>query len=163
MDLERLYDEYFTAVYRFVLSISRNHHVAEEVTQETFFKALKKVDSFRGDSSLSVWLCQIAKNIYYDSLKRQKRGAELSEKGSPADAEPDPELSFFRRSEAIQIHKILHQLNEPYKEVFSLRAMGELPFGDIGELFGKSEGWARVTYHRAKLMIREELENEDKL
>ena len=64
MDLERLYDEYFTAVYRFVLSISRNHHVAEEVTQETFFKALKKVDSFRGDSSLSVWLCQIAKNIY---------------------------------------------------------------------------------------------------
>ena len=161
MDLERMYDEYFTAVYRFVLSISRDHHVAEEVTQETFFKALKNIDDFRGESSLTVWLCQIAKNLCYDHMKKQKRITALSDETDIGPAASGPEDGFFRKTQEKQIHKILHGLKEPYKEVFSLRSLGELRFSDIGELFGKSEGWARVTYHRARVMIKEELENED--
>lgn len=161
MDLERLYDEYFDSVYRFMLSISGNHHIAEEVTQETFFKALKKIDSFRGESSLTTWLYRIAKNIYCDHLKRSSRMGP-----APDDIREDDagvELEIVRKADTKEIHMIVHHLKEPYKEVFSLRIFGELSFRDIGEIFGKSEGWARVTYHRAKLMIKEELENEDSM
>lgn len=161
MDLERLYDEYFDSVYRFMLSISGNHHIAEEITQETFFKALKKIDSFRGESSLTTWLYQIAKNIYRDYLKRRSRIDKAPDDIRENDA--GVELEIIRKADAKEIHMIVHQLKEPYKEVFSLRIFGELSFCDIGEIFGKSEGWARVTYHRAKLMIKEELENEDSM
>ena len=160
MDLERLYNEYFDMVYRFVLSISGNHHIAEEVTQEAFFKALKKIDSFRGESSVSTWLCQIARNIYYDHLKKQKRRDRLISGADTGMEDPGVETRIMRKASARELHMIIHELREPYKEVFSLRTFGELSFKEIGEIFGKSEGWSRVTYHRAKLMIKEELENE---
>jgi len=164
VDIERVYEEHFITVYRYVLSLSRNPHIAEEVTQETFFKALKSAGSFRGDCSLSVWLCQIAKNTYLKHLEKTKRADGLKEKlkgGVHAGEGPEPAL--VNKETSKRIHKVLHDMDEPYKEVFSLRTFGELSFQDIAELFGKSENWARVTYFRAKSKIKEALENENEM
>lgn len=160
MNIEELYRTYFDIVYRYIRSISQDGALAEEVTQETFFKALKKADQFRGDCDVRVWLCQIAKNTLYDHLKKQKKqllGDERLEEAESADGELLEE-KLAQRSQAMEIHKVLHRLSEPYKEVFSLRTFGELTFREIGMLFGKSENWARVTYYRARVKIREELE-----
>lgn len=160
MNIEELYRTYFDIVYRYIRSVSRDGSLAEEVTQETFFKALKKADQFRGDCDVRVWLCQIAKNTLYDHLKKQKKqlpGEEQPEKAESAGGELLEE-KLAQRSQAMEIHKVLHRLSEPYKEVFSLRTFGELNFREIGMLFGKSENWARVTYYRARVKIREELE-----
>ena len=163
MNIEKLYRTYFDIVYRYIRSVSQDGALAEEVTQETFFKALKKADQFRGDCDVRVWLCQIAKNTLYDHLKKQKKqllGDEKLEKIESAGGELLEE-KLAQRSQAMEIHKVLHRLSEPYKEVFSLRTFGELTFREIGMLFGKSENWARVTYYRARVKIREELEYED--
>ena len=160
MNIEELYRTYFDIVYRYIRSISQDGSLAEDVTQETFFKALKKADQFRGDCDVRVWLCQIAKNTLYDHLKKQKKqllGDERLEEAESADGELLEE-KLAQRSQAMEIHKVLHRLSEPYKEVFSLRTFGELTFREIGMLFGKSENWARVTYYRARVKIREELE-----
>ena len=160
MNIEELYRTYFDIVYRYIRSVSQDGSLAEEVTQETFFKALEKIDQFRGDCDVRVWLCQIAKNTLYDHLKKQKKqllGDERLEEAESADGELLEE-KLAQRSQAMEIHKVLHRLSEPYKEVFSLRIFGELTFREIGMLFGKSENWARVTYYRARVKIREELE-----
>ena len=149
---EEVYESHFKDVYKYVLALCRDEHVAEEVTQETFFKALKSIDSFRGQCKLYVWLCQIAKNTYF-SMAARFRNREPGEIGEAEDLES----ALLRSESAFEIHKALHALEEPYKEVFSLRIFGELPFRQIGQLFGKTESWARVTYHRARLKIKEEL------
>lgn len=160
MNIEELYRTYFDIVYRYIRSVSRDGSLAEEVTQETFFKALKKADQFRGDCDVRVWLCQIAKNTLYDHLKKQKKQLLGDEKLEEAESDGGEllEEKLAQRSQAMEIHKVLHRLSEPYKEVFSLRTFGELTFREIGMLFGKSENWARVTYYRARVKIREELE-----
>ena len=149
---EEVYEAYFKDVYKYALALCRDEHMAEEVTQETFFKALKSIDSFRGQCKLYVWLCQIAKNTYF-SMAAKSRNREQGEIGEVEDLES----ALLRSESAFEIHKALHALEEPYKEVFSLRIFGELPFRQIGQLFGKTESWARVTYHRARLKIKEEL------
>ncbi len=158
MDLEKLYHDYFSVVYKYILSISKDPLTAEEITQETFFKALKKIDEFRGDCSVRVWLCQIAKNTYFNYAKKQSRFVELKEEDEPGGC---VEFDFLADYDSKLAHRILHNMKEPYKEVFSLRVFGELSFSDIGELFGKSDSWARVTFHRARLMIKEEMEHEN--
>ncbi len=157
MDIEKLYQEYFSVVYKYILSLSRDPLTAEEITQETFFKALKKIGSFRGDCSIRVWLCQIAKNLYYDQLKKQSRFEELPEEYGESTASPENDM--IRATDRKVINKILHSLKEPYKEVFTLRTYGELSFSEIAELFQKTTSWARVTYHRAGIMIKEEMNN----
>ena len=164
MDIEKLYREYFTPVYRYTLSLVHDPDMAEEITQETFFRALKKINDYRGEASLKVWLCQIARNLSFDSLKRQSKTTALTKHDDesddyelPAGSESDPEEQLLRKQTAMKIHRILHDLKEPYKEVFQLRTFGDLSFAEIGELFGKSESWARVTYYRSRMMIKEEL------
>ena len=163
LNIQEVYELYFTVVYRYLLSLSHNTHIAEEVTQETFFKALKKIDDFRGDCDLRVWLCQISKNTYYDYLKKNKKYAPESQDEKEESFPSDLLQNFSDKETALQVHKVLHRLSEPYKEVFSLRVFGELSFAEISSLFGKSESWARVTYHRACKKIREELDHEDQL
>lgn len=160
MDMEELYDRYFTAVYKYLFSVSQDKHIAEELTQETFFKALQKIDDFRGQCEIRVWLCQIGKNAYYDYLRRNRRFSPIAEQGEMP-AGQSLELDFEKKETAYRLHRILHNLNEPYKEVFSLRTFGELSFREISSLFGKSESWAKMTYLRAKRKIREEMEDED--
>ena len=160
MDIRELYETYFSTVYKYIFSISRDVHIAEDVTQETFFKALKYADGFRGDCKFSVWLIQIAKNCYMDELRKRKRILSAEEIEGTVSSE-DLSVSYIEKEKALSVHRKLHQLREPYKEVVSLRIFGELSFKEIGEIFGKSENWARVTYHRGKTRIKEALENED--
>ena len=168
MDIEKLYREYFTPVYRYTLSLVHDPDMAEEITQETFFRALKKINDYRGEASLKVWLCQIARNLSFDSLKRQSKITALTKHDDdesddyelPAGSESDPEEQLLRKQTAMKIHRILHDLKEPYKEVFQLRTFGDLSFAEISELFGKSESWARVTYYRSRMMIKEELDED---
>lgn len=155
-DFKEVYNLYFREVYRYSLSLCRNEAVAEEITQETFFKALSSLDKFDGKCKVSVWLCQIAKNTYI-SMCRKDRFLDWDADTSQVAGKCDMEDLYMNQETAFAIHKVLHNLEEPYKEVFSLRTFGELPFKQIAELFGKTEAWARVTYHRARLKIKEEL------
>lgn len=156
MDFERLYDEQFPIVYRYLTVLCGNPSLAEELTQETFYRAIEHSTSFRGECKLSVWLCQIGKNCWLTHLRKEKHQAtdeELERLVAPQNIEED----FFSKENALKIHKELHQLPEPYREVFTLRIFAELSFAQIGELFTKSESWARVTYHRAKLKLKERI------
>ena len=152
-DIEELYDRFFHDVYLFVLSMSKDPHIAEEITQETFFKALKEIKHFRGNCSVKSWLCQIAKNLYISYTRKKKTvHSELLEQMSDS---TNLEDSYIQKEEAISIYKILHYLEEPYKEVFVLRVLADLSYKEIAEIFEKQENWARVTYHRSKLKVRE--------
>ncbi|MEG1297142.1 MAG: sigma-70 family RNA polymerase sigma factor [Niameybacter sp.] len=151
---EDIYEKYFLDVYKYVLSLSRNNHIAEEITQETFFKALKNIDNFEGKCKISVWLCQIAKNTYYSTYRKENNILEID---SLKLIQKNLEQQLIDTEIAFELHKALHRMSEPYKEVFSLRMFGELSFAQIGELFFKSESWARVTFHRAKIKLQEEM------
>lgn len=155
-DFDKIYAEYYLEVYKFVLTLCQNPTLAEEITQESFFKALKSIDSFNGNCKLSTWLCKIARNTFYSYAKKHNRQVDY-----PLDtilSDENIEEQVVDKEIAYAIHKVLHKLNEPYKEVFWLRIFGELSFAQIGALFEKTESWARVTYYRAKIMIKEELQ-----
>ncbi len=152
---EELYKQYYSQVYFYVLGLCRNEHIAEEITQETFFKVLKKMDTFKGECKVNVWMIQIAKNTFYNYCREKKFALESSLDG--VETERTIEEKIIDQEAAGQIHVILHRMQEPYKEVFWMRTFGELSFKEIGSIHGKTESWARVTYHRAKLMIKEEL------
>lgn len=154
-DFEAVYRRYFGDVYKYTLSLCQDRNLAEEVTQETFFRALRHFDRFRGDSSLFSWLCQIAKNTYFTLYRSQKR--TLSGEDLPLPAPDDLEEALLDRDTALRLHRLLHELREPYKEVFALRVFSELPFSQIGELFGKSDSWARLIYYRAKQTLWRQL------
>lgn len=157
-DFEEIYKVYFKDVYLYMIRLSGNEDIAEEITADTFFKALKSIDSFRGDCDVRVWLCQIAKNSYYSYLKKNKKAV------STQDSLPEPVDKssivdeITKRDEARLIGKILHTIDEPYKEVFMWRVYADMSFKEIGQIFSKSENWACVTYHRAKKIIRKRLE-----
>ena len=158
-DFEEIYKLYYPQVYRFVMSLCNNSNLAEEITQETFFRALKGIDGYRGDCKLSVWLFQIAKNLYFTQRKKEERFS--SENETELSNTPDVlnvEEIIENKQLALKIHEVLHLIPEPYKEVFWMRAFGELSFAEIGKIHGKTESWARVTFHRAKLKIQEEIQ-----
>ena len=164
--IEEIYEKYYKDVYRFALALSKNPHIAEDITQETFVKAIKAVDRFKGECDIKVWLCQIAKNTYFTYAGKKNReqvdgdavnNRSESQAALMGDAEYDLISETVDREQAIKIHRILHELPEPYKEVFTLRVFGELRFGQIADIFGKTESWARVTYHRARMMIMDKM------
>jgi RNA polymerase sigma-70 factor (ECF subfamily) len=158
-EFEEIYKLYYPQVYRFVMSLCSNSDLAEEITQETFFRALKGIDGYRGDCKLSVWLFQIAKNLYFTQRKKEERFS--SENETELSNTPDVlnvEEIIENKQLALKIHEVLHLIPEPYKEVFWMRAFGELSFAEIGKIHGKTESWARVTFHRAKLKIQEEIQ-----
>ena len=157
-EIEKLYSVYFQDVYLFVLKLSGDKHLAEEITSDAFFKAMNSIDQFRGTCEIRVWLCQIAKNCYYSYLRKSKQKDVVPN----LEEIPDTfilEQSIIDRESSMKIHKALHNLKEPYKEVFTLRIFGELSFKQIASLFGKTPNWACVTYHRARSKIIEEMED----
>ena len=161
-DFEQLYSTYFDDVYRYILRLSNNEHIAEEITSDTFFKAMSAIDSFRGDCDVRVWLCQIAKNCYYSHIKKAKNIAQADElelEETP-DQTPNAADEYIRREDVARIQKLLHDIGEPYKEVFMWRTYADLSFKQIAQIFGKSENWACVTYHRARKKIMEGLEEQ---
>lgn len=153
MDFGDIYEKYFRDVYLFILTISKSADIAEEITQATFFKALKEYKNFKGDRYMNSWLCQIAKNLYVDQVRKKK--IYSLEEVKEAAAFTDIEESMIDKNDAISIYKILHCLEEPYKEVFTLRVLGELSFKEIADIFNKNDSWARVTYYRARVKIQD--------
>ena len=154
---EKLYEAFYMKVFSYVMTLAKDRNDAEEITQETFFRAISTDKSFRGDSDSYTWLCAIAKNIFIDS-KRRYANQEDEVPEELADENKGIEEKLSDRETSLRIHTILHQLEEPYKEVFQLRVFGELSFAEIGSIFGKTETWARVTYHRARLKIKERMD-----
>ena len=142
----------------YLCGLSSNEDIAEEMTQETFVKALKSIDQFDGSKDIRAWLFTIARNAYYTYYKRQKIYASEEISENVADVQIDFAEQFVKEEDAFLIHQFIHDMKEPYKEVFTLRVFGELPFDKIGMLFGKSPGWARVTFYRAKKQILEYME-----
>lgn len=159
-EFDKLYTTYLKEVYRFLLKLCGNPDIAEELTQDTFSIAFEKLHTFRGTCKVQVWLCQIAKHEYYTYYKKHKKTV-AKEPDFLAVSPQNVEAEVLNRADSMKIHEIVHGLPEPYKEVFTLRVMGELPYQDISRLFQKSPSWARVTYYRAKAMIQQRLRGDE--
>ncbi len=162
--MEELYKKHSRFVYNYLYSLCESHEISEELTQETFYKAIIGIENFRGDCKLNVWLCQIAKNLWKDYLRKEKRIKLISiDEDSYIESliiEKSLENHIEDRSEIINLYKQIHKLDEKTKEVFLLRIKGELSFKEIGEILGKSEEWARINYYRGKIKLKEELDND---
>ncbi|TSB45874.1 RNA polymerase sigma factor [Alkalicoccobacillus porphyridii] len=152
MEFEQLYAKHFKEIHLFIRSLCNDDYLAEEITQETFYKVLKSIDQFDGSKDIKAWIYTIAKNTYFTHYKKKKKEVDVDLTNNLIH-----EVNFLQKlsneEDAFLVHQFLHQLNEPYKEVFSLRTFGELPYENIGRLFGKSSSWARVTFYRAKKQI----------
>lgn len=166
MEFEQIYKEYYKEIYYFVLAMSSSDDIAEEITQETFYKAFKGIKRFQGECTLKTWLCQIAKNTYRSYLKKQRHVSneavtEVFENRKQESGKESLEDTVIRKNEALSVYRIIKLLDDPYKEVFILRTLNELSFQEIGQIYERKEVWARVTYHRARLKIQEKLGKEE--
>lgn len=163
-ELREMYQSYADEVKRFLICLTSDVEIAEELTQETFYQAVKSIHRYNGECKLSVWLCQIAKHSYYNYLKKERHHQNASvenmmQRGVDIPSLHDsPDVAVIKRSTLVSIHKEIHRLQEPYREIFLLRASLHLSFKEIGEIFGKSENWARVTYYRAKVKLSERID-----
>ncbi len=155
--LEEIYQKHAQTVYAFLLSRTRNQDLAEELTQETFFQAVRTIGTFRGDSRLSTWLCGIAQNLWLTHIREERKVQPLEEMADMA-GPGSPEEELCLQWDNLEILKLLHGLKEPVREVMYLRLIGNLTFGQIGEIMGKSENWARVNFYRGKEIIKREAE-----
>ena len=156
LDFEMVFRENNQFILRFLMKLCGDISLAEELTQETFFRAYMNLSALRNEEKVAVWLCQIAKNTYFAWFNEQKRKQPISQP-TPADSTPDIAELFEEKELAGRAFSVLHALEEPYKEVFMLSVFGGLSLKDISAMFGKSESWARVTYYRAKQKIMEGL------
>ena len=156
-EFESIYREYFRDVELYLRAICKDESLAEELTEQVFFQALKALSTFRGDCDIRTWLCAIGRNCYLSHLRKAKRTEDIDDVQIP-DPRKSIEECISDKQQALAIHRILHDMKEPYKEVFSLRVFGQLSFQDIGGLFGRTANWACVTYHRARQKILEEME-----
>ena len=153
-EFEEQYAKSAQKVYRFLLRLCRDPDLAEEITQETFVRAYIHLDDFKGSCSFETWLCSIARNIFFDEISRKKKFTSMEETLQ----EDDPFDGIEDRSTAVSIYSCLHKLQEPYKEVFVLRVLGELSFKEIAAIHNKTESWAKMTFYRAKVQIVKEME-----
>ncbi len=155
---EKLYETHYMRVFSYAMTLTGNRSQAEEITQETFFRAFSRHSEFRKESDEATWLCAIAKNYFFDEKRRQNRTGPIPEE--IPDTEKGVEQKTVDRDSSFRIHLALHSLEEPYREIFELRVFGELSFREIGEIFSRTENWARVTYHRARLKLQERMDEQ---
>ena len=158
MDYEKLYNACYMQVYSYAVTLTKNREQAEEIAQNTFIKAMSAKAKYRGKSAELTWLCAIAKNLYYDEIRRNQKQTGIENINNTPSGN-DLEKTVADADAAFRTHLVLHDLEEPYKEVFQLRVFGELSFAQIASIFGKTESWARVTYHRARLKIQERMDS----
>ena len=156
-EFESIYREYFRDVELYLRAICKDELLAEELTEQVFFQALKALPKFRGDCDIRTWLCAMGRNCYLSHLRKAKHTEDIDEFQIP-DPRKSIEECISDKQLSLAIHRVLHDLPEPYKEVFSLRVFGQLSFADIGGLFGRTANWACVTYHRARQKIMDEME-----
>ena len=153
-DMDAVYRQHAQTVYKFLLSQCHDPHLAEELTQETFYQAVRSIDRFDGRCRVSVWLCQIAKHLWYQHLRKSGRETELPEE-SQLPLIPSAEEETVRRFGQLDLLRRIHALPEPGREVVYLRAFGGLSFREIGDVLGKTETWARVTFYRGKERLKQ--------
>ena len=152
-DMHQIYRQHAQTVYKFLLAQCQNADLAEDLTQETFYQAIRSIDRFDGSCKLSVWLCQIAKHLWYQHLRKTKREAPMPEQ-PPEVPVPSAEEGLLAQENRLELLKQIHALPETQREVVYLRAFGNLSFREIGDVLGKTETWARVTFYRGKEQLR---------
>lgn len=153
-DIEQIYKQYFDTVNKYLFCLTRNNDIAEELTQETFCRALKNLNQFKGECKISVWLCQIAKNIWYDYYRKNKKITVEEELLNIQDLST-PEDETISKEEKLLLYQKLQKLSQETREVIYLRITGELSFKEIGIILNKTENWARVTFYRGKNQLKE--------
>lgn len=156
---EKDFEEYGDFVFKYLMSLCREETLAEELTQETFYRAIRSAGKFDGSCKVSTWLCQIAKHLWYQELDRRRRRREepLRENGM----NDGLENAYCRREQTMEVMKAVHILEENAKEIFLLRSIGGFSFREIGEIFGRNENWARVTFYRAKQKVIQEVRRDE--
>ena len=154
-DLEKMCNLHYKYVKSYALSLCLNEAMAEDITQETFYNAIKKIDTFKNDCKIETWLCSIARNIYLNS-KRKKQTENISDYPNLV-AEISPEENVIKNENVKRILTEAVKLDTPYKEVFYMKTLGDMPYSTIADVFEKTENWARVTYFRAKKQIEERM------
>ena len=158
-NMDKIYEECFETVYKYLFCLTHNSDISEELTQETFYRAVKKIDTYNGKCKISVWLCQIAKHLWYNQCRKNKRIVDTDETFDIEDPQ-NLEEQFIAGEEKVLLYKKMQNLDEKTREVMYLRITGELSFKEIGEILGKTENWARVTFYRGKSKLKEVDENE---
>ncbi|MBP3603896.1 MAG: sigma-70 family RNA polymerase sigma factor [Lachnospiraceae bacterium] len=163
MEIKEVYEQYFNTVYGYLCTLTGgNYDLAEELTQETFYRATKKISEFRGECKISTWLCQIAKYVYYQSLDKKRRSKEVPFDEAVEIAMHEEVQKSIEDAEAkLHIYKVIHALPSPMRDVVMLKLTGELSFKEIGNVLGQSENWARVTFYRAKQILGKELKKDE--
>ena len=161
-DMEQIYEQYFETVYKYLFCLTRNSDMAEELTQETFYRAVKKIHTFKGECKISVWLCQIAKNLWYDECRKHQKAIKMNEENflETQVSNDVTEEKVVQNEEKMALYKKLQKLDEKTREVIYLRITGELSFKEIGTILNQTENWARVTFYRGKQKLKEGDENE---
>ena len=152
-NIDHIYREHAQTVYKFLLSQCRNADLAEELTQETFYQAVKSIDRYDGSCKISVWLCQIAKHLWYQYLEKNKKEVPVSEL-QELQTTYSTEDEVINQEKHLELLKQIHGLPDPAREVVYLRIFGNLSFREIGAVLGKTENWARVTFYRSKERIK---------
>lgn len=158
MDMESVYQEYASLVYRFLYSYTHDPDWSRELMQETFLRAVTSIERYDGSCKLSVWLCQVARHILYQELRKKKRveTVELPEQIQDYVTQ-DGEADVLRQESRRELYRAIHHLSEPEREVILYRMTGELSFREIGEIMGRSENWCRTVFYRAKQRLKTEL------
>ena len=159
-NIEEIYKEYSTSVYKYLFCLTQNRETSEDLTQEPFAIAVKNINKFRGDCKLSVWLCQIAKHLWYKELKKKNNNISLEDINENTLYDDNLEENYLIKEDKIKIFKDMQKLDENSREVMYLRMVGNLSYEEIGEILGKTSNWARVTFYRAKQKIKEENNND---
>ena len=156
-DIEKIYEEYFETVNKYLFCLTHNSEISEELTQETFYRAVKKIDKYEGECKISVWLCQIAKHLWYDECRKNKRLVHTDEESLQYNIQTQNTLEddVILNDEKIFLYKKIQLLDEKTREVMYLRLTGELSFKEIGVILNKTENWARVTFYRGKNQLKE--------
>ena len=156
-NIEQIYKQYCNTIYKYLFCLTHNEDIAEDLTQETFAIAVKEINKFKGDCKISVWLCQIAKHLWYKQLKKGKKNENISMEELKEEIPSNETIEDIvcKKEEKIKLFKDIHKLDEQASEVIYLRMVGNLNFIEIGEILGKTPNWARVTFYRAKQKIKE--------
>lgn len=155
----KIYEDYAKSVYKFLVSLTGDENLAEELLQETFYQALQHIGKFEGKCSLYTWLCQIGKNAWYKECRRKKRFSdEKLEDLTLVSKEPSVESQIIAKQEFINMRRAILKLEEPYKDVLILHVYGGVKLSEIASIYGKSESWAKVTFFRAKQKVMQEVQ-----
>lgn len=154
-NMEQIYEEYFETVNKYLFCLTHNSDISEELTQETFYKAVKKIDTYKGECKISTWLCRIAKNLWFDQCRKNKKNINFEENLLNKYAIDITEEEVISNDEKLYLYKRMQNLDEKTREVMYLRITGELSFKEIGAVLNRTENWARVTFYRGKNKLKE--------